>query len=88
MGSPGTGTGAGLSYLDRLRANVRETPPAPEVMDDYLQKVHLHAYKVTDADVQKLKDAGISEDEIFDQTVAAAISEGLYRLDAAFRVIG
>jgi alkylhydroperoxidase family enzyme len=56
-------------------------------MDAYLEKVHLHAYKVTDADVEALKAAGLSEDEIFEQTVAAAIAEGLHRLDAAERVI-
>jgi hypothetical protein len=35
-----------------------------------------------------VKAAGLSEDEIFEQTVAAAISEGLRRLDAAAAVIG
>jgi hypothetical protein len=50
--------------------------------------VHADAYKITDGDVQQLKDAGVSEDEIFEQTVAAAISEGLRRLDAAERAIG
>lgn len=53
----------------------------------YLEKVRNCAYDVTDADVQALKDAGISEDEIFEQTVAAAISEGLRRFDAAEAVI-
>ena len=46
------------------------------------------AYTVTDADVEALKAAGLSEDEIFEQTVAAAIAEGLRRLDAAAAVIG
>jgi alkylhydroperoxidase family enzyme len=50
--------------------------------------VRTHAYKVTDSDVEQLKAAGLSEDEIFEQTVAAAISEGLRRLDAASAVIG
>jgi len=74
--------------IDQLRANVAATSPAPAEMATYLEKVRLHAYKVTDADVQALKDAGYSEDEIFEQTVAVAISEGLRRLEAAERVIG
>jgi len=74
--------------IDQLRANVAATPPAPAEMATYLEKVRLHAYKVTDADVQALKDAGFSEDEIFEQTVAVAISEVLRRLEAAERVIG
>jgi len=74
--------------IEQLRANVGATPPPPAEMAAYLEKVRLHAYEVTDADVQALKDAGFSEDSIFEQTVAVAISEGLRRLDAAERVIG
>ena len=73
--------------IEQLRANVAATPPAPTEMSAYLEKVRRHAYEVTDADVQALKDAGYSEDEVFEQTVAVAISEGLRRLDAAERVI-
>jgi alkylhydroperoxidase family enzyme len=80
----GTGARDGIA---ELRAVVRAAPPAPPAMDAYLEKVHLHAYRITDADVDELKDAGITEDTIFEQTVAAAISEGLYRLDAATKVI-
>jgi alkylhydroperoxidase family enzyme len=73
--------------LEQLRANVEATPPAPEVMAPYLEKVRVAAYRVTDADVQALKDAGLTEDQIFEQTVAVAIAEGLRRLDAAEAVI-
>jgi alkylhydroperoxidase family enzyme len=80
--------GVELTPLEQLRATLKNAPPSPDAMDAYLEKVHLRAYAVTDGDVQALKDAGISEDQIFEQTVAAAISEGLYRLDAARRVTG
>ena len=56
-------------------------------MRDYLDKVHARAYTITDGDVEALKSAGLSEDEIFEQTVAVAIGEGLRRLDSAERVI-
>jgi alkylhydroperoxidase family enzyme len=75
-------------HLDALRANVASTAPSAPEMAAYLEKVRAHAYKVTDADVEQLKAAGLSEDEIFEQTVAAAIAEGLRRLDAASAVIG
>jgi alkylhydroperoxidase family enzyme len=75
-------------HLARLRAVVADMPPAPEAMAPYLAKVHERAYTVTDADVAGLTDAGLSEDEIFEQTVAAAIGEGLRRLDVAVSVIG
>jgi alkylhydroperoxidase family enzyme len=57
-------------------------------LEPYLAKVRERAYTVTDADVESLKAAGISEDEIFEQTVAAAIGQGLRRLDAAAEAIG
>ena len=52
-------------------------------MDGYLAKVRDRAYTIADDDVEALKAAGCSEDEIFEQTVAVAISQGLRRLDAA-----
>jgi alkylhydroperoxidase family enzyme len=73
--------------LDELRAVVERTPLAPPAMADYLAKVHDRAYTITDADVESLKAAGCSEDEIFEQTVSVAISEGLRRLDAAAEVL-
>ena len=75
-------------HVERLRAIAAEATPAPEAMGPYLAKVRGRAYTVTDADVQALKDAGLTEDEIFEQTVAAAIGEGLRRLDAAMDTIG
>lgn len=84
------GTDAGTrsgEQLTELREVVRNTAPAPAEMEGYLEKVHLRAYTITDADVEGLKTAGFTEDEIFEQTVAAAISEGLYRLDAAEGVL-
>jgi alkylhydroperoxidase family enzyme len=72
--------------IDELRAVAERTPDRPGTAA-YLDKVRTGAYRVTDEDVQALKDAGLSEDEIFEQTVAAAIAEGLRRLDAAERVI-
>jgi alkylhydroperoxidase family enzyme len=74
--------------LDELRAIVARTPAAPAAMSAYLEQVRTRAYTVTDADVEGLLAAGCTEDEVFEQTVAAAISEGLRRLDAAAKVIG
>ncbi|HZU20265.1 MAG TPA: hypothetical protein VE982_03500 [Gaiellaceae bacterium] len=73
--------------LDELRAVAAATRPEPG-MEDYLRKVRERAYTIADGDVEALRAAGFEEDEIFRQTVAAAIAEGLRRLDAARRVIG
>jgi alkylhydroperoxidase family enzyme len=74
--------------IDQLRAVAAATPPAPATMAAYLAKVRERAFMVTDSDVEALKAAGLSEDEIFEQTVAAAIAQGLHRLDAALKAIG
>ena len=71
----------------RLREAAQPDRPAPPDFDAYLDKVRRHAYRVTDADVDALKDAGYSEEEIFEQTVAAAVAAGLARLDAGLRTL-
>ena len=74
--------------LDELRQAVAALPPAPPAMASYLGTVRTDAYRVTDADVEALKAAGCSEDEIFEQTVAVAVDEGLRRLAAGLRALG
>ena len=69
--------------IDELRELAAAAPAAPQVMDAYLAKVRQRAYTVVDADVEALKEAGLSEDQIFEHTVAAALREGLRRLDRA-----
>src|SRR5262249_57045610 len=71
--------------IARLREAARPGRPAPTAADAYLAKVRRNATTVTDADIAKLK-AGLSEDEIFELTVAVAVEAGLERLEAALRV--
>lgn len=74
--------------IAELRDVVTAIGPAPREMDTYLEKVRDRAYAVIDRDTEALKEAGFSEDAIFEQTVAVAIAEGLRRLDRAGEVIG
>jgi alkylhydroperoxidase family enzyme len=74
--------------LEQLRSAVASVEESPTVMAPYLEKVRSRAYTVTDADVEALKAAGLSEDEIFEQTVAVAVAEGLRRLDRGLEAIG
>jgi alkylhydroperoxidase family enzyme len=73
--------------IERLREAARPDRPAPPEFAAYLEKVRRHAYKVTDRDVQELKDAEFSEDEIFEHTVSAAVAAGLERLAAGLRAL-
>ena len=73
--------------IDMLRALASDAQAPDDQLAPYLAKVRARAYTVTDDDVERLKRAGFTEDEIFEATVSVAIGEGLRRLDAAVRVI-
>ena len=74
--------------IERLRAIAAGLPPPSSALHGYVRTVRERAYAVTDADVEALRAEGVSEDEIFEQTVGAAVGEGLRRVDAARRVLG
>jgi alkylhydroperoxidase/carboxymuconolactone decarboxylase family protein YurZ len=57
----------------------------PEPLAALVDKVHRHAYKVTEADIQGALRAGYSEDQIFELTVAAAFGAAMHRLETALR---
>lgn len=74
------------SLIARLQAAQLDRQAPPD-FGAYLDKVRRHAYTITDEDVQTLKDAGHSDDEIFEHTVSAAVAAGLERLDAGLRTL-
>ena len=73
--------------IEELRAVVAAAAPEPPALAPYLDKVRSRAYTVTDADVSSLIAAGISEDEIFEHTVSAAVAAGLMRLEAGLAAL-
>ncbi|HLB19144.1 MAG TPA: hypothetical protein VK613_08445 [Gaiellaceae bacterium] len=75
------------SLVERLRKAARPDRQAPVDFATYLDKVRRNAYKVTDDDIQALKDSGYSEDVIFEQTVSVAVAAGLERLKAGLAVL-
>jgi hypothetical protein len=53
----------------------------PDPLAAYVDTVRRYAYEVTDADVTGLLDAGYSQDQVFELTVAAAYGAARTRLD-------
>ena len=51
------------------------------MLTGYVNKVALHAYKTLDEGIEALKNAGYSEDAIFELTLSAAICAGQAGLD-------
>lgn len=53
----------------------------PPELSRFVQKVARRAYRVTPEDVQALREAGYSEDAVFEVTVSAAVGAGCGRLE-------
>ena len=73
--------------IAELRRAARPDRGVPPELDGYVEKVRGRAYTTTDEDVRARAEAGLTEDEIFEQTVSAAVAAGLERLDAALEVV-
>lgn len=69
----------------RLAAAEGGSLPVP--LDSYLTKVRDQSYRVTDRDIAALAAAGVSEDEIFELTVAAALGAAMLRFDAGMHAL-
>jgi alkylhydroperoxidase family enzyme len=74
-----------------LPAHVREQlgsgRAAPQEMADLVEKIRNQAWTITDSDVQALLNRGFSEDELFEMTIATALSAALKRLDAGLKAL-
>lgn len=75
------------SLIAQLREAAQPDREQPAAARAYLDTVRRHAYRVTDEQVAELLAAGLTEDEIFELTVAAAVAAGLERLDAGLRTL-
>ena len=60
----------------------------PDELSGWVEKVARHAYRTTDEDVESLKAAGYSEDELFELTVAAALGASRARVERALGTLG
>lgn len=57
-----------------------ETANVPVELLAYVDKVRGRAHAITDADVEVVKRAGYTEDQIFEATASAAVGAALHRL--------
>ena len=61
--------------------------PVPSVLQSFVDKIACCPWTVADEDFARLRDAGYSEDELYEITLAAALGAGLQRFDAGLRAI-
>lgn len=69
------------SHAARMSGGEREVLEIPADLVAYVDKVTLCAYKISDWDIQQLKEAGYSEDAIFEITLCASLGASLARLE-------
>lgn len=69
------------AYAANLVDSKRPTLPLPPTLAPYVAKVTLYAYRIPDDDVLQLKEAGFSEDEIFEITLCASVGASLVRME-------
>lgn len=75
-------------YCARLSgSSTRTADDVPTDLAAYLNKVALHAYKTTGEDIESLRQAGYTEDAIFEITLSAALGAGLARLERGLSVL-
>jgi alkylhydroperoxidase family enzyme len=59
----------------------------PEPLSGLVEKVARQAYKVTDEDIAAVRAAGLSEDQIFEIVVCAAIGQATRQYDTALAAL-
>lgn len=76
-----------IERIHRLIQRFRERPEGPDALRAWTEKVKQHAWKCTDEDIAALKAAGCSEDEIYEATIAAAMSAAASRLERGLALV-
>lgn len=74
-------------YVAALTRSELPAATVPAVAEPYLRKVALNAYKVLDWEVDAMRGAGSTMDDIFEMTVAAAVSAGVTRMEIALAAL-
>ncbi|MFQ5920087.1 MAG: hypothetical protein ACE5I4_08630 [Thermoplasmata archaeon] len=79
----------GPGTLDsEIRVAAAAGSAVPRELSDYVEKVRARACEVEHRDVESLREAGYSEDQIFELTVSAALGAGFGRLESALALLG
>jgi len=79
--------GKGEASREARRAAFANQGVTPEPVRALIEKVARQAWKVSDEDVAAAKAAGLSEDQIFELVVAAALGAAKRQYDAALAAL-
>lgn len=77
--------GGGTSTTQQRREAFAATGPTGA--KSLIEKVTNHAYKITDEDIATAKASGLTEDQIFELVVTAAVGQANRQLEAALAAL-
>jgi alkylhydroperoxidase family enzyme len=69
-----------------IRHAAAEGRGVPAELQELVEKIHVHAYKVTDEDIARLQ-SKYSEDQLFEIVVSAALGASHRRLSAGLEAL-
>ena len=73
-----------------VRAQWDEQESAPELPSEligYMRKLALHAYRITDEDIDALREAGYDDDRLYEVTVVGAFTSALVGLEHLYAAL-
>ena len=65
--------------------NRKQSGELPHILEDYLEKLALHAHKIIDEDLDKIREAGYLDDQIYEITLVGAVGAALVGLEAVYK---
>ncbi len=79
--------GPGVLESSRRRIAFEGGPLGDDLADRYVRTIHHSAYQLTERDIEELRRAGWTEDQIFELSISAALGAARQRLDAGLRAV-
>ena len=76
-----------LRRLQEMREQVAGPEPASPLLAAYLEKVRRRAVEITDEEVAALLASGLTQDQVYEATMRAAMTAGIERFEIGLRAL-
>lgn len=73
--------------MDRWKHPRPGAPEFPEVLEGYVEKLALHAYRIVDEDVEAVREAGYTDEGIYELTIVGSFAAALVGLECLYDVM-
>jgi hypothetical protein len=76
-----------FNYANHLAQRMEVLDSIPDNLTEYVNKIILQSYRITDDDIKQLKIDGYSEDQIFELTLCAAVGASFARMQCGLNAL-